>query len=1272
MRSQLERLDLSHLLLFSYLHFNPTSSICEPTSHVDQQAKISSDINSALEDKQYNHERSLLALASPVYPLKAGESSNFLKDLPEYQAWLSHREPRILYIHGNHHVREAAEQVFYSLESDAEGDQRRSLVLYFSFDRWDVRCDSIRDLISTFLAQIITHFPRLNQDLEFLFNQLHNEHGWTETDLIQFFEWFRSSDEVEEVICVINYFDECTPASRKKFLDNFVYVSQNVETPWKVVVTSHKPGALTEELSGSFCTSIDLAASGLEPYTDSDNERDLASLTMVRPDLLSLDAKVHEELKTIERLEPCARQIIREQARTHDGWPEETSIRTLFEPLNFAHGKSQDDEILGEILDWVLKRFPEQGILRRLFSWLLYSVRPLSVWELATVLSFETCQDRDDVEPRPSEVETLISRIQQWLAGVIEVDQNEVRFRHPRLRNFMAGEGTAPMTAGEPKYLWEEIRETAHSDIAELCLKYLSRASISIEFNEIYGINLRTFETRTFADRTTLASYALQAWTHHFSLSSSRPDLSTTLSESSNLARTLAQGHWAFANQITKSVDLPETLFPIFAGLGLLEVVRPRDQQDLFQGLLEAARKGNARIVRQMIEEHTLSPDQLMKTLEAVSSFGDEDLMLDLLKQIIAKTEGPGSIEWPPVLIYRAAWLGLDRFADKILELGCPPDPEVEWTLTLRASPLVQASRAGHPKTVQALVKHGANHKFAGSLYERTPLHIAAAEGHTEVARVLLEEGKAEIDAPSDDNFTPLYLATVFGHYNTLELLLKKGADPNMGFPPGPRGEDEFQWVPLVVASDDGHEKCVRLLLDNGANLEICGPNGNALRWAACSGHLGVCNMLLAAGADPKSELLEIPILHQIFQRTPKDKLLEILDRFLELELDVNAKAKAGETALLFALVTWPMRVQDFRVQFLEDDVRTEAVQRILDHGADPTLPNDAGSYPLTCAVSRERYKVVELLLQRGANVNQANRQNMTPVTLGIENAEILPLLLRKGANPDLGRRFGQTHLIYAVDRGLDEAVKLLLEHNASVDMEYDGGTEYWLGWTPMRFALLATVGKQGMVRRLAEAGANLKHKANGIPLIRSAAIGNYLQEFLEFSGRIDIDEGDDEEGIAAIHSTETTLNNLRRLLNAGANIEAVTTHSRDTPLSAAATTIDGLARAKLLLEQGASINRGSPWNGSPLCQACRRGEWETVKFLVEQGANVNQPCDGLNGTPLQAIILRGEGENDPSLEEMVRYLLDEEEQAHVRPRESRADVTAQGGLLGFPIVAAA
>lgn len=421
--------------------------------------------------------------------------------------------------------------------------------------------------------------------------------------------------------------------------------------------------------------------------------------------------------------------------------------------------------------------------------------------------------------------------------------------------------------------------------------------------------------------------------------------------------------------------------------------------------------------------------------------------MLHLLNPFISKTEAPCGIEWPPLLIYKAAWLGLDRFADKILGLGCPPDPEVAGTQTLRTSSLFQASRAGHAKTVWALLKHAANRQFAGGLYGRTLLHPAAVEGHTEVAQVLLEDDKAEIDAASDHNYTPLYLVLLFGRYRTLELLLNKGADTNMCITPGPA---DAQWVPLVVASDDGLEKYVRLLQDNGTDPDICGPNGTPLRRAACSGHLEACNMLLAAGADPKSELLEMPLLHQIFRITPESKLLEILDLFLEPDLDINVKNKNGDTVALHA---WPARVEDFRVVFHEDQARLTALPKFLDYGGDPNIPNNGGNYPLWLAVARRKRGVVELLLQSY----------------------------------------------------LTESVELLLEHNESIDMEYDGESEHWAGWTALRFAATTRSGKSGIVRRLAEAGADLKHKAKGIPVARSTATGKYLQELLEFSARIDI-----------------------------------------------------------------------------------------------------------------------------------------------------------------------
>ncbi|KAG8415899.1 hypothetical protein J3459_013960 [Metarhizium acridum] len=67
------------------------------------------------------------------------------------------------------------------------------------------------------------------------------------------------------------------------------------------------------------------------------------------------------------------------------------------------------------------------------------------------------------------------------------------------------------------------------------------------------------------------------------------------------------------------------------------------------------------------------------------------------------------------------------------------------------------------------------------------------------------------------------------------------------------------------------------------------------------------------------------------------------------------------------------------------------------------------------------------------------------------------------------------------------------------------------------------------------------------------------------------------------------------------------------------------------------------------------------MKLLIKHGADPNYPCEeAITGTPLQATLIAYEAEN-PHVKEMVDYLM-----------ANDADVTAQGGLFGFPINAAA
>ncbi|PTB78333.1 ankyrin, partial [Trichoderma longibrachiatum ATCC 18648] len=125
-----------------------------------------------------------------------------------------------------------------------------------------------------------------------------------------------------------------------------------------------------------------------------------------------------------------------------------------------------------------------------------------------------------------------------------------------------------------------------------------------------------------------------------------------------------------------------------------------------------------------------------------------------------------------------------------------------------------------------------------------------------------------------------------------------------------------------------------------------------------------------------------------------------------------------------------------------------------------------------------------------------------------------------------------------------------------------------------------------------------------------------------------------DGEGYAPMHKFDVPDDNFRRLVNAGSDINIQDTKRGDTPLTIAAYR-GMLDRVKYLLKRGADIHLGSRCDGAAVHQAARYSCLDVLKYVVENGANVNQV--------------------------MVEYLLDH-----------GADVTVEGGLNGNALNAAA
>ena len=187
-----------------------------------------------------------------------------------------------------------------------------------------------------------------------------------------------------------------------------------------------------------------------------------------------------------------------------------------------------------------------------------------------------------------------------------------------------------------------------------------------------------------------------------------------------------------------------------------------------------------------------------------------------------------------------------------------------------KATPIVEAARAGDLESVMALVKAGADINAAGA-NNVTALTEAALYGRRNIVRFLLDNGAAVKASVAMQKMPMLSLASIRGDLAIARMLVDAGAEVN--------ATDAHGGTPLMWAaySDRINPALVSYLLKAGADVTARNNAGeSALDWALRRGETSVAKMLRKAGAPQQEAVAVAPAKHATTE-IPVEKTLATL-----------------------------------------------------------------------------------------------------------------------------------------------------------------------------------------------------------------------------------------------------------------------------------------------------------------------------------------------------------------------------------------------------------
>ena len=429
--------------------------------------------------------------------------------------------------------------------------------------------------------------------------------------------------------------------------------------------------------------------------------------------------------------------------------------------------------------------------------------------------------------------------------------------------------------------------------------------------------------------------------------------------------------------------------------------------------LLEAAKAGDAAAVRALLDQGADVNAPAVDGATALHWAVHRDDLETVGLLLAADADAAAANRYGVTPLSLACTNGNARVIARLLGAGADPNAALPGGETA----LMTAARTGAADAVELLLARGAAVGAREETRGQTALMWAAAQGHAAVISLLLDAGAdihARASGPASAATSSGSQAAVFRDYSR-------------------RGRiDAF--TPLLFAARAGRIDAVRMLLARGANVNDTAPNGaSALVVAAVNAHWELAGQLLAAGADPNLAGQGWTALHQLVRtRTlnigqfphpvPTGRLssLDLARKLIDAGADVDARVTApiddGYRGPRFS------QIEATAFVLAGKGADFEMLRLLADAGADLTLTNEHGTTALMAAAgvgmfyvnedsgtNEDALEAVKVALALGADVNAANEKGDTALHGGAWRGsnEIVQLLVDRGAQLDAVNRNG-------------------------------------------------------------------------------------------------------------------------------------------------------------------------------------------------------------------------------------------------------------------------